>query len=56
MLLLLLTVSAAGSPFTNPARYFVQKKITEDPLWKSLKVTFSGHEVRKLRWNESQRC
>ncbi|CAM9730330.1 unnamed protein product, partial [Ectocarpus sp. 6 AP-2014] len=26
-------------------RYFVQKKITEDPLWKALTVTFSGHEV-----------
>ncbi|CAN0438380.1 unnamed protein product, partial [Scytosiphon promiscuus] len=29
----------------HDTRYFVQKKITEDPLWKALKVTFSGHEV-----------
>ncbi|CAN0380997.1 unnamed protein product, partial [Phaeothamnion confervicola] len=26
-------------------RYFIRKKIKEDPLWQNLTVIFSGHEV-----------
>lgn len=26
-------------------RYFIRKKIKEDPLWRNLKVVFSGHDV-----------
>jgi 5'-3' exoribonuclease 1 len=26
-------------------RYFIRKKIKEDPLWKNLKVIYSGHDV-----------
>jgi 5'-3' exoribonuclease 1 len=26
-------------------KYFIRKKLKEDPLWKDLKVIFSGHEV-----------
>jgi len=30
---------------SNLIKYFIRKKIKEDPLWKNLKVYFSGHEV-----------
>jgi 5'-3' exoribonuclease 1 len=26
-------------------RYFIRKKIKEDPLWRNLKIVFSGHDV-----------
>ena len=26
-------------------KYFIRKKIKEDPMWRNLKVYFSGHEV-----------
>ena len=26
-------------------KYFIRKKIKEDPLWRNLKVVFSGHEI-----------
>lgn len=26
-------------------KYFIRKKIKEDPLWRGLKVIFSGHDV-----------
>lgn len=26
-------------------KYFIRKKIKEDPLWRNLNVIFSGHEV-----------
>jgi 5'-3' exoribonuclease 1 len=30
---------------SNTIQYFIRKKIKEDPLWRNLKVIFSGHEV-----------
>lgn len=26
-------------------RYFIRKKIKEDPIWRNLKIVFSGHDV-----------
>jgi len=26
-------------------RYFVRKKVRDDPLWKGIKVIYSGHET-----------
>ena len=30
---------------SNTIKYFIRKKIQEDPLWRNLKVIFSGHEI-----------
>jgi len=30
---------------SDTIKYFIQKKLKEDPLWRNLKVIFSGHEV-----------
>jgi len=30
---------------SNLIKYYIRKKLKEDPLWKGLKVYFSGHEV-----------
>ncbi len=30
---------------SNCIKYFIRKKIKEDPLWRNLKVIYSGHEI-----------
>jgi len=30
---------------SNCIKYFIRKKIKEDPLWKNLKVIYSGHDI-----------
>lgn len=30
---------------SNCIKYFIRKKIKEDPMWKNLKVIYSGHEI-----------
>jgi 5'-3' exoribonuclease 1 len=30
---------------SDAIKYFIRKKIKEDPLWRNLKVVFSGHEI-----------
>lgn len=30
---------------SDTIKYFIRKKLKEDPLWKNLKVVFSGHEI-----------
>jgi 5'-3' exoribonuclease 1 len=39
-----------GTPFmatiSTNLKYFIQKKLKEDPVWQRFKVIFSGHEVR----------
>ena len=30
---------------SNCIKYFIRKKIKEDPLWRKLKVIYSGHEI-----------
>jgi len=30
---------------SDAIKYFIRKKLKEDPLWKNLKVVFSGHEI-----------
>ena len=27
-------------------KYFIHKKLSTDPMWRNVKVVFSGHEVR----------
>ena len=30
---------------SNCIKYFIRKKIKEDPLWRKLKIIYSGHEI-----------
>ena len=30
---------------SNCIKYFIRKKLKEDPLWKGLKVVYSGHDI-----------
>lgn len=30
---------------SNCIKYMIRKKIKEDPLWRNLKIIFSGHEI-----------
>ena len=30
---------------SNAIKYYIRKKIKDDPIWRNLKVIFSGHEV-----------
>ena len=41
---------------SNCIKYFIRKKIKEDPLWRNLKVIYSGHEIPgegEVSWNDS---
>ena len=31
-------------------KYFIHKKLSTDPMWRNVKVVFSGHEVHGLQW------
>lgn len=33
------------SRVSDTIKYFIRKKLKEDPLWKNLKIVFSGHEI-----------